>query len=181
MASAELPSCPRVLADWAFERFAPSVLGYLRRMMRDPDEAEALAQEVFCRVVQAKGTYPNESSLRAWLFRVARNLAFDHAKKSRPRPISTLEDRTDLERPVSSFVAVLEQDEEIAAMHAALAKLPEIYRSTLVLRFFEELTYEEIKAIEGVSESALRTRTQKGLSLLREALADEQGFESLKQ
>lgn len=191
--ASRVPVCPRARASQAFESYGAAILGYLRRMLTDPDDAETLAQDTFCRLVQADGPFPTHASLRAWLFRVARNLAFDFTKKSRPRPLSSLDERdAESSRSMmrSNFAEALERDEDTAAMHAALATLSEAYRSTITLRFLQAWTYEEIAALEGVSESALRTRVHKGLALMRDALtqrhlasradasADRFGFDS---
>jgi len=58
----------------------------------------------------------------------------------------------------------------VERLRMAMASLPELYRHTLTLRFLEELDYAQIAEIEGVTESALRTRVQTGLTLLRKAL-----------
>lgn len=160
------------LAAWAFERWGSQVLGFLRRLVGDEHEAEALAQEVFCRLLEAGGAFENSAMIRGWLFRVARNLALDHGKKRKPQLLTPASSEGG--DPLDEFAGTRDtgsdEREYCRRMHAALERIPDLYRSTLVMRFLEEWSYERIAALEGVSESALRTRVQKGLQLLRGAL-----------
>lgn len=160
------PSSRHERASWAFERWGGPVLAFLGRMLLDEHEAEAIAGEVFLRFLQCDGTFESAASVRGWLFRVGRNLALDHCKKKRPRLFSQSE-ATEVAVTLGSS---LEAEEAVAAMRGALDRVPEIYRTTIVLRFLHDWSYERISEVEGVSESALRTRVQKGLELIRAEL-----------
>ena len=158
------PSEARERAVYAFEHYAESILGFIGRLLQDRHDAEALAQEVFLRLLVEKGSFAAEGKLRSWLYRVARNLSLDHLKKQRAKPVGAA---LDLLLPAKLATDSLEERELLEAMHRSLGELPPLLRSTVVMRFLEGLSYEEIAEIEAVSQSALRTRIQKGIELLR--------------
>ncbi len=157
------------LTETAFRSYGSAILSFLYRLTRCRHEAENLCQETFFRLLRAAPEFPAEASLRTWLYRVARRLALDAARKHRPE----LTETPLVSDPSPGPLAVQETDEELESMLRSLHRLPPLYRHTLTLRFLEELDYPEIAEIEGVSESALRTRVQKGLSLLRAEMGAE--------
>lgn len=170
-----LPTDRRRLVETAFELFAEPLYVYLHRMLGDDGESESLTQECFLRLWASEAAFPHEGALRAWLYRVARNLVFDRSKRRRPRLLSdeagedgdARSDPFERHDEATGPAERLEQAEDAARMRAALERLPELYRSTLVLRYLEEWSYEALAELEGVSVSALRTRIHKGLQLLR--------------
>lgn len=171
LADVRPPEAPNARTQWAFEVFGGRVLSLLVRLLGEPDEAETLAQETFCRLMQSDATFADAVSMRAWLFRVARNLVLDHHKKHRPRLLGREPDAEDpLDAMPAPAVDDVEARDQARAMRGALGELPALYRTTLVLRYLEELSYEEMAEIEGVSQSALRTRVQKGIEMLRGSL-----------
>ena len=170
------PEGARERAAWAFELWGCELLAFVDRLLGDLNEAEALTQEAFCRLVASDADFENPAKLRAWLYRVARNLAYDWSKRHKPLLTSSLEDGETSaleESSPSSGASLIELDDELRAMRCALASLDEPYRSTLVLRYLEQWSYAEIALHEEVSESALRTRVQKGLEMLRVRLAEQ--------
>ena len=162
-------------AAWAFELWGRELLAFVDRLLGDRDEAEALTQEAFCRLVASDCEFETQAKLRAWLYRVARNLAYDWTKRHKAALASCLadEDASLFDRCPSDEASRVELDDELRAMRRALSSLDEPYRSTLVLRYLEQWSYAEIAAEDGVSESALRTRVQKGLEMLRTRLAEQ--------
>lgn len=157
---------PQHQVEDSYRAHAGAVLSFLYRLTGDREEAESLCQEVFLRMLRAAPTFPNEVARKTWLYRVARNLVLDHSRKMRPKPTEELEAVDPTPPPDQGS----EREDEVERLRRALGSLPELYRHTLTLRFLEELEYAQIAAIEGVTESALRTRVQTGLGLLRKAL-----------
>jgi RNA polymerase sigma-70 factor (ECF subfamily) len=170
----------------SFEENAPGLYLYLHRLIGDEHEAESLTQECFLRLCRSDATFPHGGALRAWLYRVARNLVFDRQKRRGPRLLE--EEARELaltERPDEGPgpVEALERRDDAQRMRAALSRLPLLYQSTLALRFLDEWSYERIAELEEVSVSALRSRIHKGLQLLRselQELADGEGPASLE-
>ena len=132
---------------------------YLCRIV-GPNEATDLTQEVFLRV--ARSTVPDTTAdgERAWVFRIARNLALNHRRDSGRRP-ETVE-LADAARPASQ--------ETSAAMKQALDRLSPLDRDVFLLREVAGLSYEEIAGSCEISHAAVRARLHRARQQLRNEL-----------
>jgi len=135
------------------------VFRYLCRIV-GPNEATDLTQEVFLRV--ARSTVPDTTAdgERAWVFRIARNLALNHRRDSGRRP-ETVE-LADAARPASQ--------ETSAAMKQALDRLSPLDRDVFLLREVAGLSYEEIAGSCEISHAAVRARLHRARQQLRNEL-----------
>ena len=137
-----------------------SVFRYLSRIVGQVEAARDLTQEVFLRV--SRGSVPVASDLeqRAWVFRIARNLAINHLRDGRRRPRAVaLSDR-----PMSA------PQELAAALQEALAALPDVDRDVFLLRESAGLSYDEIAAACELTIDAVRMRLHRARTALRAAL-----------
>ncbi|HOQ98971.1 MAG TPA: RNA polymerase sigma factor [Anaerolineae bacterium] len=153
------------LAVDLFERYHEEVYGYLCGMVRDPAWAEDLAQETFLRVLRARRQLPGVQNCRAWLYRVATNVALNALK--RRRRFAWLPWRAG-DREVSA-PDVAEQVAERNALEAALASLPAESRAPLLLYAQYGLSPAEVAAALGLSEAAARKRIYRATALFRQA------------
>jgi RNA polymerase sigma-70 factor (ECF subfamily) len=133
---------------------------YLSRIVGRADAAHDLTQEVFLRVSRAGVPATNEAGERAWIFRIARNLALNHLRDGRRRP---------------KAVALVERgtaatQELRMAMREALAALPEVDRDVILLRETVGLSYEEIGEACDLTASAVRSRLHRARLALRASL-----------
>jgi RNA polymerase sigma-70 factor (ECF subfamily) len=164
----------------AFSRFydltAPMAFGLIRRMLRDPEAAAEVLQEVFWQVWQDASRYdPARGTPEAWLVMRAKTRAIDRLRSIRRR------DRTFV-APVDESVAQRSSDqapnpavvaEDRGLIQTALAQLPEAQRRVIELAFFEGLTQSEIAARLGEPLGTVKTRARLGLDRLRAALGGE--------
>ena len=164
----------------AFSRFydlaAPLAFGLIRRVLRDPEAAAEVLQDVFWQVWQEAPHYdPQRGSPEAWLVMRAKTRAIDRLRSMRRR------DRTFV-APVDESVArrsdgpagdpaVMAEDRGL--VQAALAQLPEAQRRVIELAFFEGLTQSEIATKLGEPLGTVKTRARLGLDRLRGALKGE--------
>ena len=155
-----------------FELLRDPVYRYLFRVLENSEEAEDLTQEVFLRLYSHLHKGQTVSNIRAWVFRVAHNLAIDRRRLHDFRLQDSLDgDAQDLAdgRYPSSEEAMLRQ-EQLAMMRAALDRLSPQQRLCLHLRT-EGFRYREIADILGVSESTVCENLRRGLSrLMRDCL-----------
>ena len=160
----------------AFSRFydllAPVAFGLIRRVLRDPEAAAEVLQEVFWQVWREAPQYdPGRGSPEAWLVMRAKTRAIDRLRSIRRR------DRT-VGSPVDESVArsgeeVAEKAEDRSLVRAALAQLPEPQRRVIELAFFDGLTQSEIATRLGEPLGTVKTRARLGLGRLRGALRGE--------
>lgn len=136
------------------------VFRYLRRIVGGPEAARDLTQEVFLRVSRAGVPEATEIGRRAWVFKIARNLALNHVRDGRRRP--TLVELGEVVTPATQELAV--------ALRAAIATLPELDRDIFLLRETVGLRYEEIAAACEVSTESVRSRLHQARVSLRAAL-----------
>jgi len=164
----------------AFSRFydltAPMAFGLIRRVLRDPEAAAEVLQEVFWQVWQDAPRYdPKRGSPEAWLVMRAKTRAIDRLRSIRRR------DRTFV-APVDESVAQRSPDqapnpavvaEDRGLIQTALAQLPEPQRRVIELAFFEGLTHSEIATRLGEPLGTVKTRARLGLDRLRGVLGGE--------
>ena len=165
----------------AFGRFydltAPIAFGLIRRVLRDPEAAADVLQEVFWQIWQEAGRYdPSRGSPEAWVVMRAKTRAIDRLRSMRRRdrtfvaPVdeSVASRRGDGEAPNPAVVA-----EDRGLVQTALGQLPEAQRRVIELAFFEGLTQSEIATRLGEPLGTVKTRTRLGLDRLRGALRGE--------
>jgi len=164
----------------AFSRFydltASMAFGLIRRVLRDPEAAAEVLQEVFWQVWQDAPRYdPKRGSPEAWLVMRAKTRAIDRLRSIRRR------DRTFV-APVDESVAQWREDqapnpavaaEDRGLIQTALAQLPEPQRRVIELAFFEGLTHSEIATRLGEPLGTVKTRARLGLDRLRGVLGGE--------
>ena len=164
----------------AFSRFydllAPTAFGLIRRVLRDPDAAAEVLQEVFWQVWREAPQYdPKRGSPEAWLVMRAKTRAIDRLRSIRRRdrtfvaPVDESVARSS-EEPAEN-PAVVAEDREL--VRTALAQLPEPQRRVIEMAFFEGLTQSEIAIRLREPLGTVKTRARLGLERLRGALRGE--------
>ena len=156
------------------ERYQDRVLRLLSRYCRDQVECEDLAQEVFLKVFRKLHTFQGDSAFYTWLYRIAVNAATDHISRASSRRLRLVDDDAVLdtggEREEQSPSAPLLRDELAAVTRAIVDSLPEKFRTILVLREFEDLSYTEIAAVLQIQLGTVESRLFRARQRFREAL-----------
>ncbi len=149
-----------------------SLFAFLYRMCGDADLAEELMQETFVRALQAAKRYRPEASVATWLFRIAANLVRDRWRRQARRGLDLPLDET-----VDVWTDAAEDDAlrriHLDEVREALVALPVEQRSALVLRYFHDLTYEEIAQVLVCPIGTVRSRIHNGLARLKRSLLTE--------
>jgi RNA polymerase sigma factor (sigma-70 family) len=139
-----------------------------RWLVQNEQDARDMVQDAYVRAFRFFSGVRGETS-KAWLLRIVRNVCYDHLRK---RPIHSSDAELEKIPDHSSPETELQSKSEIAAVRLALSQLPEDFRTVLVLREMEELSYREISEITQVPIGTVMSR----LARARQQLAD-----SLKQ
>jgi RNA polymerase sigma-70 factor (ECF subfamily) len=148
------------------ERYQPRLRYYLRKMLREGHLAEDALQNVWLAVFRAVPRLADPGAFRAWLYRIARDRAVGELRKRR-LPHQALEevDLTDERSKEPHFTA-----EDVEHIHAALDGLVAEHREVLVLRYVEDMAYEEIARVVGCQVGTVRSRLHYAKRALRGVL-----------
>lgn len=159
------------------ERHQARVVGTIARMLGSADEAEDLAQQVFIRVWKSAPRWEARAQFTTWLLTITRNLVFNEVRRrSRARLVSMDEEgesgpREMLDERVSSPDEEARVSELQEKIDEAIRSLPEQARMALILRRYEELSYEEIAKVLDSTVPAVKSMLFRARSELRERLS----------
>jgi RNA polymerase sigma factor (sigma-70 family) len=164
--------------DWrnggsaAFEmlvrRWQQPVARFLFHLVGREEPVADLCQEVFLRVYEHRLRYRESGAFSAWLYRIALNVARDAKRRHHPEPLALAEVEPAAAGP--SPEAVCEQAERGRLIAQTVAELPEPLRVVLVLRHYEEMSFEQIARLLGEPASTIKSRFSAALRRLREPL-----------
>ncbi len=158
--------------DQLYARHRGPLYRFLLRQVRDAALADEFFQDVWQRVIAARGQWKPDAAFGAWLFRIAHNRLGDHWRAQRHRPpapadaderAARVPDPDTPERQLSEF-------EQRRRLQLALAELPDEQRVVLQLRLEQELTLEEIGEITGAGRETVKSRLRYAMDKLRARL-----------
>jgi RNA polymerase sigma-70 factor (ECF subfamily) len=165
-------------------RYRTPLVNFLYRMVRNREQAEDLAQEVFIRVYRARADYVPSAKFTTWLFRIATNLALNSVRDTRHQRMEvsldapvTVDSEEGDERPLDvaeknpNIEEHLVQEAQRDMIRYAIDKLPEKQRAAVLLHKYQDLDYGEISKILSCSESALKSLLFRAYETLRVELA----------
>jgi RNA polymerase sigma-70 factor (ECF subfamily) len=144
------------------ERYQTRLFALVRHYTRSTVEIEDIVQDTFLKAYSRLDSFQHQSSFYTWLYRIATNTVLDFMKRRGRSPVQTVED-PELALEANS-AAVMRPDarletEEIARItHEVLDQLPEIFRTVLILREFEDQAYQDIADILGISIGTVESR-----------------------
>lgn len=159
------------------ERHQNAVIGTVAKMLGNASEAEDIAQQVFLRIWRNAKRYRPDAKFTTYLYTITRNLVFNETRrKSRKKEVSSDEREENSNQLIEASPdrqpdAELLQAELQTAVDAAIASLPEAQRMAVVLRRYEQLSYEEIADVLNLSVSAVKSLLFRARTSLREALS----------
>src|SRR6266480_159534 len=163
------------------ERHQMLVAGTVARMLGSNSEVEDIAQQVFIRVWKSAGRYVARAKFTTWLLKITRNLVFNEMRRAKRHPhlpvqIEPEADEIPLKDEATATPdATLLQAELQAAIEKAITLLPETQRMAIVLRRYEELSYEESADVLDLSVPAVKSLLFRARTELRERLKDYLG------
>lgn len=154
----------------AYEAYADPLFRYCYYRVSDRELAKDMVQEVFMKTWEylAQGTHVD--NLRAFLYRVARNLVIDNSRRKRPISLDELKDQGF--DPGADERPTLETRIDARSVYAQIDRLEESYREILVLRFGNGLPPKEIAVILGISSNVVSVRIHRGIKQLRQLLKE---------
>jgi RNA polymerase sigma-70 factor (ECF subfamily) len=158
------------------------MISFMYRMTHNSATAEDLAQEVFLRVYRSRAGYSADAKFTTWLYRIATNLAVNHARDTRhERPEVTVnidesDEETGLSVDVPDTSLTAEQDilrrERLMAIRKHVEALPERQRLAVLMHKYQNMDYKQIADVLHLSESATKSLLFRAYETLREKLKD---------
>lgn len=142
--------------------YHPRLRNFVRRMLDDDHAADDLLQEIWFDVFRNIGRLCELGAFRAWLYRIARDRVYRLLRR-KGVPTQPLDD-------VEIVAAVNEEPIDVSALHESLRHLPPAQREVLLLRFSDELSYEQIATAVGCDVGTVRSRLHYAKSALRRSI-----------
>jgi RNA polymerase sigma-70 factor, ECF subfamily len=171
------------------ERYQGRLFALARHYTKNPVEVEDIVQDTFLKAYTRLDSFQHQSSFYTWIYRIATNTVLDFLKRRGRCPVRAVEDpelvATDSDqRNLVRPDARLEQQEIAEITRAVLEELPEIFRTVLVLREFEDLPYQEIADVLGISIGTVESRLFRARAKFKQKLLAQypefaQGADSL--
>jgi RNA polymerase sigma-70 factor, ECF subfamily len=186
---AELQTGSEEAFAWLIAHYHQPIYSLLARTLHDRADAADMTQEVFVKVFRGVGHFNGESSLRTWIYRIALHEASNQRRwwmrhKQQEVPIEQDMTESDSGTPIKLKEMLVDPAESPfdMAVHAqnrtrveaALSRVTEPFRTTLILRDIEGFVYEEVAEIQGVNLGTVKSRLVRGRALLRAILTESQ-------
>jgi RNA polymerase sigma-70 factor (ECF subfamily) len=174
---------------WLIAHYHQPIYSLLARTLHDRADAADLTQDVFVKVFRGVGRFHGESSLRTWIYRIALHEASNQRRwwmRHKHQEVPIEQEMTDgecgapiklkemLVDPGESPFEMAMHSENRTRVEAALSRVPEPFRTTLILRDIEGFVYEEVAEIQGVNLGTVKSRLVRGRALLKAVLTENQ-------
>jgi len=157
------------------DRYRARIFSFILRMVKNHEEANDVAQDVFVKVFRSLDTYDARRNFSSWLFKIAQNMAIDHLRRRRFDVVS-LDEPVETERGEYSIQVAssgLSPDRELEgmevgeALEVAIEELEPVYRSAIMLRHVEGKSYDEIAEILEIPLGTVKTYIFRARRILR--------------
>ena len=145
------------------ERYQDRLFALTRHYTRNVVEIEDIVQDAFLKAYSRLDSFQQQSSFYTWLYRIATNTILDWMKRRGRSPVQAVEDPelaagADEDNAVVRPESKIEEDEVVKITREVLDTLPEIFRTVLVMREFEDLSYQEIADVLEISIGTVESR-----------------------
>ncbi len=168
--------------EMLMNKYRRQMVHFMYRMVHNQAVAEEMAQEVFLRVYRARETYRAEAKFTTWLYRIATNLAVNHAldtknerlaaKLQLDAPDSESGSMPDVADTRSTVEAEMLRQERMNAIRLHVLALPERQRMAVLMHKYQEMDYKQIGSVLKLSESATKSLLFRAYQTLRDKLKD---------
>jgi RNA polymerase sigma-70 factor (ECF subfamily) len=165
--------------------YGDGLLGYLTKLAGSRETAEDYFQETFSRVCE-KGINFRGGNLRAWIFRIATNVAMDGFRKEKRQPMMRLSQMEDCNtqggvavadsKNISSPSEDAQRQEQKEMVQRIIEELPAGQRTILVLSYYQQLSYSEVAEVMNCTIGTVKTQMYRALRKMADKLPDRDKF-----
>ena len=155
------------------KEYSERVYWHVRRFVNNHEDADDLVQEIFMKIWTALPSFRGDAQLFTWVYRIATNETLNWLRREKVRSalrFTTID--AEMERRIDSD-PFFDGDAADRALSKAVAKLPEKQRQVFVMRYYDELPYEEMSAVLGTSVGALKASYHIAQEKVRAALGKD--------
>ena len=155
------------------KEYSERVYWHVRRFVNNHEDADDLVQEIFLKIWTALPSFRGEAQLFTWVYRIATNETLNWLRREKVRSalrFSSID--AEMERRIDSD-PFFDGDAADRALSKAVAKLPEKQRQVFIMRYYDELPYEEMSAVLGTSVGALKASYHIAQEKVRAALGKD--------
>ena len=163
-----------------YARYHAGVSAHIAKYVSDPDEIEDICLETFAKAFKQLSTYRNENRFSTWIFRIARNTAFDHMSHEKVRgqkiekmPIDLSEtDTLDIPAEGDSPEEAVLSSQDHENFLSCVEGLSPLYKDVAKMCFIENLGYKEIAEKSGLPLGTVKTRIRRAKNLIIQMMTD---------
>ena len=161
------------------DRYSGKVYSTAYSYTHSQEEAKDLVQEILIKTYNSLSSFKADAKFSTWLYRIAVNTCIDWSRKKKSKAVMTaisFEDTDILEIIISDTEGpeeLLQRQENKEAVRNAVDGLPEIYKTVLILYYFEELQVQEICSILDIPRKTIETRLYRAKKILKSILSQE--------
>lgn len=163
------------LYEEIIKRYQNKVYSTVYSYVRDSEEAKDLTQEIFIKIYNNLSNFKNMSRFSTYLYRVAVNCCIDWTRKKRLKTVSVMFYQEDSEIEIYEYITdlscnpeqLLLKQENISIIRKEINKLPEIYRTIMIMFYFQDFSPQEIADILEIPRKTVDTRLYRARNMLR--------------
>lgn len=164
-----------LVMDEILRRYKNPLFRFAQRLCRNKEEAEDIAQEVFLRVHQFRLRYTPSGKFSTWIFSIAHNLFLENFRKQKwqvlwPRKADDPDDPVEFASPTLSAAEEFERHDLAENVKRCIQGLPFLQKEALILREYEQMSYEEIAVVLNKSQGTVKTLIHRALENLQNRL-----------
>jgi len=152
-----------------YEKHSGPLFHFAKNWLANPHEASDIVHETMLEVWQRADRFQGRSSLKSWIFSIARNKSIDKNRKG--SRLSYTDEMPETETEDTSPIDALEASQDAVLLKSCIAELSETHRRMIHLAFYEDLSYREIAEIEDCPVGTVKTRILHAKKLLMRSLA----------
>jgi RNA polymerase sigma-70 factor (ECF subfamily) len=168
--------------DYLVQKYRRPMVNFMYRMAHNAAAAEDLAQEVFLRAYRSRANYEASAKFTTWLYRIATNLAINHARDTRHERPDTMVSLDEPDQETGTTLDIADKSlsaeehivrrERLMAIRQKVQALPERQRMAVVMHKYQQMDYKQIAEVLKLSESATKSLLFRAYETLREQLKD---------
>lgn len=161
-------------------RYKEKLVNFAYRFLRNREEAEDITMETFIRVYQNLPNYDTNRSFSSWFYKIAMNLILNRIREIKSHPLTSLSQKINEDITLQETISdakdspekSLIKKERIEKIRKAVSSLPEHLRSVIIMREYQDLSYEEIGLILDCPVGTIRSRIFRAREVLKKILKD---------